>query len=288
MNKTALRCCSLPYPGKSTNRGLRLTKKLWCEKHPGFYFLSVWHKRIRRYINWLGGNYCSVRNPSKLPFRVKSHKSLLVRRLGDSDLQLQYNKITNLKLALTAMDGIIIRPGEAFSFWKIVGLPTRRKGYIEGMLLSRGEVMKGVGGGLCQLANLLHWIILHSPLAVIERYHHGFDPFPDDGRVLPFGTGAAIFYNYIDYQFLNDTAVTFQLKVWLTDKHIRGELRSSEDVPYSYHVFEVNHGFLKQDDRIYRHNEIWRRVVDKRTGNTVAKQKIHTNFAEVKYDLGDR
>jgi vancomycin resistance protein VanW len=39
---------------------------------------------------------------------------------------------------------------------------------------------------------------IHSPLVVVERSNHSFDPFPDDGRGLPFGSGAEIFYNYID------------------------------------------------------------------------------------------
>ena len=50
-----------------------------------------------------------------------------------------------------------------------------------------GEVKTSIGGGICQLANLLYWMALHTPLEVIERHHHSFDPFPDSGRTLPFG-----------------------------------------------------------------------------------------------------
>lgn len=48
------------------------------------------------------------------------------------------------------------------------------------MQLSRGEVVRGVGGGLCQLANLLYWMSLHTPLEIAERHQHSFDPFPDE------------------------------------------------------------------------------------------------------------
>ncbi|MFJ8513275.1 VanW family protein [Lysinibacillus xylanilyticus] len=51
------------------------------------------------------------------------------------------------------------------------------------------KVKTGVGGGICQLANLLYWMALHTPLIVTERHHHSFDPFPDSGRTLPFGSG---------------------------------------------------------------------------------------------------
>ncbi len=44
-------------------------------------------------------------------------------------------------------------------------------------------------GGICQLSNLIHWMVLHSPLQVVERANHSFDPFPDEGRVLPLVLG---------------------------------------------------------------------------------------------------
>ena len=50
-----------------------------------------------------------------------------------------------------------------------------------------------MGGGLCQLANLLYWMALHTPLAVVERHHHSFDPFPDENRTLPSGRAAVSF-----------------------------------------------------------------------------------------------
>ena len=77
---------------------------------------------------------------------------------------LQHNKVRNLELASGRVDGILIAPGETFSFNKVVGNCTRRKGYVEGMKLSNGDAEAGVGGGICQLANLLHWMFLHAPL----------------------------------------------------------------------------------------------------------------------------
>jgi vancomycin resistance protein VanW len=68
------------------------------------------------------------------------------------------------------------------------------------MELYFGEARLGIGGGLCQIANLLKWLAIHSPLTVTERHHHSFEPFLDDRRVLPFGSGATIFYNYGDFQ----------------------------------------------------------------------------------------
>jgi len=209
---------------------------------------------------------------------------VLLRKLADIDMQLQINKLTNLKIAIKQIDGIIIRPGETFSFCKLVGYPTKRKGYLPGMELSFGKARAGIGGGLCQISNLIHWLVIHSSLTVTERYHHSFDPFPDDGRVLPFGSGATVFYNYRDFQFTNNTNHTFQINLWFTDKCLEGELRIDTELEYAYHVFEKDHQFLKIDGQYYRKNEIWRQKILKQMGGQIIETELITkNFARVTY-----
>ncbi len=257
---------------------------LLSQRHPALYFLSVWEKRCRRHLKWLSLNkYYARKKGSTLPIRVKPHQSVLIRKLGDSDLRLQENKIVNLKIAAPLIDGILMEPGQIFSFWRLIGRATAKRGFKEGMYLNNGEVKEGVGGGLCQLSNLLFWMALHSPLEILERHHHSFDPFPDSGRVLPFGTGASVFYNYIDLQFRNNLPYTFQFRVWLTEKHLKGDIRVSEELPFSYHVYEKDHRFSMENGEYYRSNEIWRRVVDRQTGNTVRHEYLFSNHSLVKY-----
>lgn len=199
-------------------------------------------------------------------------------------MKLQVNKVTNLRIAIQNIDGILIRPGETFSFCKLVGLPTSAKGYLPGMELTFGEARAGIGGGICQISNLIHWLVIHSPLTVTERYHHSFDPFPDDGRVLPFGSGATVFYNYRDYQFTNNTQHTFQVNLWLTEKCLDGELRTDTELDYGYHVFEKDHQFLKIGGKFFRKNEIWRHKILKfKSGEVVDTELITKNFARVTY-----
>ncbi|MCX7745426.1 MAG: VanW family protein [Clostridia bacterium] len=261
-------------------------KKLLSERHPLFYFVSVWQKRMLRYLEWYLGNkkFAKIKAEESLPYRVKKHQSVLIKKLGNSDVRLQYNKVTNLKIAIQHINGIIIKPGETFSFCKLVGYPTKKKGYLPGMELSYGEAREGIGGGLCQLSNLIHWLVIHSPLQVTERYHHSFDPFPDDGRVLPFGSGATVFYNYRDYRFTNETPYTFQIKLWISKKCLEGELRIDRELDFAYHVFEKNHCFIKMNGEYYRKNEIWREKIAKFQGGKVLETELITkNFAKVKY-----
>lgn len=261
-------------------------KKLLSQRHPVFYFLSVWTKRIKRQLTWYLDNkkYASLRTTEPLSYRIRKHQSVLLKKLGENNEQLQINKVTNLKIAAGRITGIQIKPGETFSFCKLVGLPTKKKGYLPGMELSFGEARAGIGGGICQIANLIHWLVIHSPLTVTERYHHSFDPFPDDGRVLPFGSGATVFYNYRDYQFTNNTPHTFQINLWFSEKCLEGELSVDEELDYAYHVEEREHQFLKIGEQFFRKNEIWRHKILKfQSGKVVETELVTKNFARVTY-----
>jgi vancomycin resistance protein VanW len=254
--------------------------------NPLFYFIIARARCGVRCIKWWfgGQKYAKMRSDERLPFRVYKHQSVLIRKLGVQDLTLQYNKVTNLKLALEKINGIIIRPEETFSYCYLTGRPSKRKGYLNGMMLSNGESKSGIGGGVCQIANLIHWLCLHSPLTVTERHHHGYDPFPDEGRVVPFGSGATIVYNYIDYQFTNHTPHTFQLLFWLDNKCINGDLRIDKELPYTYHVFEQNHLFIKKGEAFYRSNELWRKKIKKiGSGDILETAFLQKNFSLVKY-----
>lgn len=257
------------------------------KRYPVVRALAIERHRLRRILRWHFGKakFARTKTSVDLPHKVFDHKSLLLRKLGNADMRLQYNKVTNLRLAAATMNNTLILPGETFSLWKLVGRPTAKRGFLTGMLLSNGKVIEGVGGGLCQIANLLYWTALHSPLTVTERYRHSYDVFPDSGRVLPFGSGATIFYNYVDLQFRNDTQVAFQLKVWVEGDFLRGELRASHEQAESYSVIERDHRFLhdKLTDTYYRENVLFQRVTDKRTGNLVTENRICANHSELKY-----
>ncbi|MBN1434348.1 VanW family protein, partial [Candidatus Fermentibacterales bacterium] len=170
-------------------------------------------RRAGRRLHWWfdGRSYSGRRSPEALPHLVLQHRSRLIRRLGSTDITYQHNKVLNLGIACESLSGILIRPGEVFSFCRAVGKPSGRRGFVPGLELSSGQASTGVGGGLCALSNLIHWMVLHSDLCVTERHRHGFDPFPDDGRTLPFACGATIYYNYKDLQITNGTERTYQI-----------------------------------------------------------------------------
>jgi vancomycin resistance protein VanW len=263
-----------------------MARRRLTERHSWLYPVAVRTHQVRRHVTWLtsGARWAAPAPGTRdLPVPVKKHGSLLLRELPPEEMALQHNKVVNLRLASMRTDGVLVRPGETFSFNKVVGNCTRRKGYLVGMRLSNGDALAGVGGGICQLANLLHWMFLHSPLTVVERSEHSFDPFPDKNRVLPWGVGCSIVWNYVDLVVRNDTDVTFQLRTWLDEKHLRGELRADRAVVYSYQVEARNEEFVRVGERVWRRNEIWRTLVDRRSGDAVGEELVKRNCAVVKY-----
>lgn len=239
---------------------------------------------LKRKFHWIFSKkkWASTKNTILFEHSVFKHQSLLLRPLKEVDMYLQKNKITNLAIAISHLNTIVIKPGETFSIWKLVGKPTKRKGYLTGLVLNQGKIGKDIGGGLCQLGNLLFWIFAHSPLTITERYRHGFDVFPDVNRKVPFGAGATLSYNYIDLQVKNETNTFFQIKLWIDTTHLNGELFSNNKIDTKYTIEERNHLIKQQFWGGYsRHNQIFKVATTK---NYTTEKMIVENHAIMMYN----
>lgn len=229
-------------------------------------FLGREYFILKRRAAWLRGDVKWARPQSGgvfCPHEVSAHRSLILRPLQGLDMQLQENKRTNLALAVEQLDNTLMLPGQTFSFWRLVGRPTRRRGYIDGLVLRQGQVTKGIGGGLCQFGNLIFWIAAHSALTITERYRHGYDVFPDVKRRVPFGAGATLAYNYIDLQIRNDTEEAYRWEFFLDGTHLNGALRASAPDVRTYEVQERD-PIIRQEwwGGYTRHNRIVKVATD--------------------------
>ena len=137
------------------------------------------------------------------------------------------------------------------------------------MVLENGRIAQGIGGGLCQLGNLLYWMALHTPLTITERWRHSYDVFPDINRTIPFACGATLAYNYVDLQITNNTQNNFQINLWLDDAYLNGEILSDTSIQEHYEIFETDHLMTQQWWGVYtRHNKIWRKTTHIKDQNT--------------------
>ena len=263
-----------------------MARKLFCEMNPLFYQISMKKEHLKRNLKDLRSkeDFAREHREEPLPNIVKAHSSILVRRLHGVDLRLQENKVTNIRLACEKINGLVIEPGQTFSLWKTIGSTTARKGYQEGLVISSGKVTSGIGGGLCQMGNMIHWLVLNSPLKVTELHHHSDALFPDERRRVPFGTGTSVCYNHIDYRFLNDTDQPVQLLTWIDGDSLCGELRSMKPFPNRYKLVEEDHYFSREGDAYFRNSKVYRIVIDRETDREIAKELILDNHSRVMYD----
>ena len=261
-------------------------KKLFCDLNPTCYAISVKKEIGKRHLQNFTSHekFAKTKKPELLPNVVSQHSSNLIKRGPGIDPTLQKNKATNIMLACSKINGIVIHPGQVFSFWKTVGKTSRRKGYLDGRVIQRDRIIAGTGGGLCNLGNTIHWLVLHSPLEVVEFHNHSDALAPDEGKRVPFSAGTSVCYNYIDYRFRNNTNQDIQLLVWCEDEKLYGEIRSETEFPWRYELAEENHHFQKEGDKYYRVSQIYQNTIERKTGKLLKKKLVLDNHSEVMFD----
>ncbi|MBR3933068.1 MAG: VanW family protein [Clostridia bacterium] len=260
--------------------------RLFCEINPFCYALSVQKGIVKRHIKnfFEKEKIAKIKSTQKLPNLVWEHSSNMIKRAPGVNLEHQLNKADNIAIAGGKINGIIIRPGEVFSFWKTVGKPSKRNGYKEGRIIQNERLISGIGGGLCNLGNTLHLLVLHSPLKVTEFHKHSDALAPDEGKRVPFSAGTSVGYNYIDYRFENNTNQDVQLLVWCEGETMHAQLRSETPFEHKYEIFEEGHCFKKEGKKYYRNSKIYRNVIDANTDEVVKKELILNNHSEVLFD----
>lgn len=108
-------------------------------------------------------------------------------------------RVTNIRLAAGAINHTVLAPGELFSFNRVVGPRTARKGYQFAPIIVSGTVVPGLGGGICQVSSTLYNAVLEAGLEVVERYPHSRPV----GYVAP-GRDATV-SDFLDFKFRNDS-----------------------------------------------------------------------------------
>ena len=100
----------------------------------------------------------------------------LISEFSTKYSQSQKDRTTNLKLAAEKINGTVLMPGEVFSYNTVVGKRTIDAGYKEAKIYVNGEVVDGLGGGICQVSSTLYNAVLYANLEIVERRNHQFVP----------------------------------------------------------------------------------------------------------------
>lgn len=108
------------------------------------------------------------------------------------------NRATNIRLATSKINGVVLMPGETFSYNQVVGKRTVNAGFREAHMFQNGQVIDGVGGGICQVSSTLYNTVLLSNLEIVERKNHSFNT-----GYVKIGTDATVSWGGPDFKFKN-------------------------------------------------------------------------------------
>ncbi len=108
------------------------------------------------------------------------------------------DRTTNLQLAANKINGTVLMPGEIFSYNQVVGERTIAAGYKEAPIYVSGEVVDGLGGGICQITSTLYNAVLYANLGIVSRSNHQFVP-----SYVTASRDATVVYGAIDFKFKN-------------------------------------------------------------------------------------
>ena len=263
-------------------------RRRFSDMNPIFYHLAVQKETAKRIMKDALSHTQFAKEVSKsvLPTVISDYHSKVIKTGLGIDPVLQENKAVNIKLACEKLNGLIIHPGETFSFWHLVGKISEKKGYKDGRVIEKNQIIPGLGGGLCNLANTINLLVMHSPLEITEFHKHSDALACDIDHRKPLSAGTSIFYNYVDYRFVNTTNQDVQLMVWVENGRLYGELRAKHPFPWTYELTEEDHHFKKEaDGKYYRVSKIYKDTKNRISGVRVKHELIWDNHSEVMFPV---
>jgi hypothetical protein len=123
------------------------------------------------------------------------------------------NRLNNITLASEAIDGLVLDPGEEFSFNRVVGVRSTARGYRAAPAIISGNFASTVGGGICQVSSTLYSAIMDTNILFTERRPHS-RPIP----YLPRGRDATVFWGLIDFRFVNNTEYPLRIDITIDER----------------------------------------------------------------------
>ncbi|WII35274.1 glycopeptide resistance accessory protein VanW [Paenibacillus thiaminolyticus] len=229
--------------------------------------------------------YAGAINRKQLPYKLFEADCPLYNYNTGFDMKYQENKVFNLKLAAKTLNGLLIRPGETFSFWRLVHYADKHIPYKDGLTVTNGKLTTAYGGGMCQMSNLLFWMFLHTPLTVIERSGHEVKEFPEPNSDEIKGVDATISEGWIDLKARNDTDCTYQISVTFDDETIIGTVFVDKQPGVLYRVVNGNTEYSRESGGIYEYVEVERTEIDMDTGEIKGQKPLYINKCKICYRL---
>ena len=174
------------------------------------------------------------------------------------------NRNTNLKLLCKALDGVVLQPGDVFSYNDTVGERTAEKGYKPATAYSGTKLVKDIGGGVCQGSTTIYNCALLADLEIVERVCHGATV-----GYITLGLDAAVNWNTkTDLKFKNNFNFPMMIKAEVSDGYVRMKILGTDEKDY---YIEMRCGFGEEGD--VKHAVSYKFKYDKETGEQISKER---------------
>lgn len=229
--------------------------------------------------------YAAVKSEAPLAYPLFETSCPLYNRETGFDMVYQENKVFNLKLAAVALNQVVIRSNETFSFWRLVRHADRDIPYKDGLTVINGRLTTAPGGGMCQMSNLLFWMFLHAPLTVVERYGHGVKEFPEPPSDAPMGVDATVSEGWLDLKVKNETEASFQISIAFEEDRIVGRLLTDRDTGQHYEVINGKPQYYRKNNKIFEEVDVNQKTISRATGTCVSEKLLYRNKCEIGYPL---
>ncbi|MCX7996378.1 MAG: VanW family protein [Patescibacteria group bacterium] len=122
------------------------------------------------------------------------------------------DRIYNLRLAASKFHGVLIAPGDTFSFNKTIGDISSSTGYRPSYIIKNGKTVLGDGGGVCQVSTTAFRAALQAGLPIVERHAHAYRVSYYENDAKP-GFDATIYTPTVDLRFINDTPAHILIQI---------------------------------------------------------------------------
>lgn len=126
---------------------------------------------------------------------------------------------SNIKLALSKFNGMIVEPGEEISFNQTTGARTAENGYKNAKIIIGGKYVSGVGGGVCQASTTLYNALIRADVEILQVNHHTLP-----ASYVPLSFDAMVSEGYADLVFRNNFDTPIFIKTYCTDSNAHVEI----------------------------------------------------------------
>jgi len=230
-------------------------------------------------------HYASHQPDTLLPYQLFQTSCPMYNSETGFDMVYQENKVFNLKLAANVLDRIQIRPGETFSFWKLVRYADKHVPYKDGLVVYDGKLQTSPGGGLCQMSNLLFWMFLHTPLTIVERHGHRVKDFPEPPSDAPIGVDATVSEGWLDLKVKNDTDQTFQIVIAFDEENINGCVLTDVEPTATFYISNGQPLYYRKNGKVFEEVDIIQTLVPLIGNESISSNLLYRNCCEIGYQL---